>query len=281
MTAAALGKSLSKDPAIRFSRWSTTHLTSKQIDYACLDAYAAVLLHAEISKFKDPIFSEAPSEAPPPGTKVRLYTNNHASCVAVGQVQSEEEACTLLSKWGTPLKLVGRAGTRSGGLKRVVVKVIDVFKPASLVPHNDAPPPEPDARRRVSIKDVISGDGFALWDLAHVRLASAYNPFRGTPLSGSGVDPGAYDDEFFDAPRPAQGVYPDDQDTESDAEAEDESSDDDALNESGAGAASSPSGGPSASESGADVQEGTGGMFSIRLDLFHALNRLSRTIKKR
>ncbi|CAN0502489.1 unnamed protein product, partial [Ectocarpus sp. 12 AP-2014] len=45
MTATAPGRSLSKDPAVRFSRWSRAELTPKQIDYACLDAYASVLLY--------------------------------------------------------------------------------------------------------------------------------------------------------------------------------------------------------------------------------------------
>ncbi|CAN0058302.1 unnamed protein product, partial [Ectocarpus fasciculatus] len=73
MTATALGKTLSKDPAVRFSRWSRSELTPKQ----------------EIGKFKDPIFSDAPSQVPLAGTEVRLYTNNHASCVAVGQIQTD------------------------------------------------------------------------------------------------------------------------------------------------------------------------------------------------
>ncbi|CAM9377727.1 unnamed protein product [Ectocarpus sp. 6 AP-2014] len=166
MTATALGKYLSKDAAVRFSHWSRPELTPNQ--YACLDAFAAVLLHAEIGKFKDPIFGEAPSEVPAAGTKVRLYTNNHASCVAVGHVQTEEEATSLLEKWGTILTLGGGVGTRSGGLQRVVVKVDNALKPPSFVPHDKAPPPAQDGQRRVTVKDVVDGAGFGLWDLVHV-----------------------------------------------------------------------------------------------------------------
>ena len=43
-----------------------------QLEYACLDAYAAVKLYDEISKFKDPIFSAGPSEVPAAGTKVGM-----------------------------------------------------------------------------------------------------------------------------------------------------------------------------------------------------------------
>ncbi|CAM9377655.1 unnamed protein product [Ectocarpus sp. 6 AP-2014] len=68
----------------------------------------------------------------------------------------------------------------------------------------------------------------------------------------------------------------------------DSESDDDTFGESGAGAdlasSGASSGGPSASGAGADAavasQEEAGDMFFVRLDLFHALNRLSRTIKK-
>lgn len=240
-------------------------LCISQIDYACLDAYAAVLLYAEISKFKDPIFCEAPREVPPPGTEViitatfhffcvkhmlpfhqyrssvsrvefvgpqlppseiswqrmirrlvfclyvpwqvRLFTSNHASCVAVGHVQTQEVARTVLEEWGTPLKLQGRTGTRSGGLKRTVVKIVDVLKPASLVMHTGAPPPVGDGQPRVSLNTVRSEGGFVLWDVVHVRLASDHRWFRGTPVPAGGADPEAYQDNFFDAPQPAQAVY--------------------------------------------------------------------------
>ncbi|CAN0051384.1 unnamed protein product [Ectocarpus sp. 12 AP-2014] len=219
MTATALGKYLSKDAAVRFSQWSRPELTLKQIEYACIDAYAAVLLHAEIGKFKDPIFGEALSEVPAAGTK--------------------------------------------------------------------APPPAQDGQRRVTVKDVVDGAGFVLWDLVHVRLASAHRSFEGTPLPGGATDADAYQDDFFDAPRPAQAVYQNGGDVESDLEA-DSDSDDDAFGESGAGAdlasSGASSGGPSASGAGADAavasQEQAGDIFFVRLDLFHALNRLSRTIKK-
>lgn len=138
---------------------------------------------------------------------MRLYTNNHASCVAVGQVQPEETARSLLEEWGSVLKLVGRPGTRSGGIKRVVVKVVDVLKPASLLPHKGASSPAPDGQPSTSAKDAHTGGGFVLWDLADVRLSSAHRPFQGTPIQGGGADPEAYKDDFFDAPRPAQAVY--------------------------------------------------------------------------
>ncbi|CAN0211158.1 unnamed protein product, partial [Laminaria digitata] len=54
-----LAKYLPKD-AIRFSRWASASLSDAQRDYACLDAYASVLLYNAILDFKDPITSPAP-----------------------------------------------------------------------------------------------------------------------------------------------------------------------------------------------------------------------------
>ncbi|CAM9724078.1 unnamed protein product [Pylaiella littoralis] len=210
--------------------------------------------------------------------QVRLYTNNHASCVALGTVQTKQVARSLLEKWGTDLTLVGRAGTRSGGFKRVVVKVVDVLKPVSFVPHKGAPPPAADEQpregvKRVSVKDMHSEEGFVLWDVVHVRLAPAHRSFRGTPVPAGGSDPDAYQDDFFDAPKLHRRVLGDE---------DDESSDDDTPDESGAGVHASSVGGADASGASADnsPQERNRGMFSVRLDLFHALNRISRTVKK-
>lgn len=54
-----------------------------QIDYlyACLDAYASVLLYKEIGKFKDPIFSDAPSQVPLAGTEVTTTVAMSMPCV--------------------------------------------------------------------------------------------------------------------------------------------------------------------------------------------------------
>ena len=117
-------------------------------------------------------------------------------------------ALSLLRKWRTSLTLAGKAGTRSGGFKRLVVKVVDVLKGASFVPYDTAPPSAQDGQRRVSVEGVKKGDdGCVLWDLAHVRLASDHRAFEATPLPGGGADPGAYQDEFFETERPPQAVY--------------------------------------------------------------------------
>lgn len=146
------------------------------------------------------IFSNIPSQ-------VRLYTSNHSTCVGVGQIQSDEEALSLLEKWGSPLRLRGRAGTRSGGLKRVVVKIVEALKPANYLPHKGAPPAPDGKGSKVTMKDAHLEGGFALWDLAHVRLASACRTFQGLPVPSGSEDPQAYKDDFFEAPKPAQAVY--------------------------------------------------------------------------
>lgn len=125
----------------------------------------------------------------------------------MGQAQTEEVVQSLLGKWGTVLKLVRRAGNRSGGLRRVVVKVVDVLKPASLVPHKGAPPSSLDAQSRGSMKGVHAGGGFVLCDIVPVRLASDHRSFRGMLVPAGGADPDVYQDDLSKATRPAQAVY--------------------------------------------------------------------------
>ncbi|CAB1106293.1 unnamed protein product [Ectocarpus sp. CCAP 1310/34] len=68
MTSHLLGRQLPKDPVVRLSRWSAP-LADKQVQYACLDAYASVLVYQEVAKFQDPILFPPPVELQP-GTKV-------------------------------------------------------------------------------------------------------------------------------------------------------------------------------------------------------------------
>lgn len=44
----------------------------------------------------------------------------------------------------------------------------------------------------------MDGEGYALWDVPHVRLAADYTPFEGTPESRNPGTSTAYrDDDFF------------------------------------------------------------------------------------
>ncbi|CAN0080341.1 unnamed protein product, partial [Laminaria digitata] len=70
MVSSLLGKELPKDPTVRLSSWSSA-LNNEQVEYACLDAFASVLVFLEIERLKDPIRSPAPTPLPP-GTQVRV-----------------------------------------------------------------------------------------------------------------------------------------------------------------------------------------------------------------
>ncbi|CAN0581265.1 unnamed protein product, partial [Laminaria digitata] len=54
MVFSLLGKELLKDPTIQLSQWSSD-LQPAQVQYACLDAFASVLVYLEIERLKDPI----------------------------------------------------------------------------------------------------------------------------------------------------------------------------------------------------------------------------------
>ncbi|CAN0539532.1 unnamed protein product, partial [Laminaria digitata] len=54
MVFSLLGKELPKDPTIWLSQWSSD-LQPAQVQYACLDAFASVLVYLEIEILKDPI----------------------------------------------------------------------------------------------------------------------------------------------------------------------------------------------------------------------------------
>ena len=146
-----------------------------RVGYACLDAYASVLVYVENEILNDPIRGPGPTILPP-GTQmrlgcfvphlsrplfhrneqhtrhiritgdqtwhhppnlgyftvelqVRLQSNNHASCVGVGNVQGLETAAGYLLRWRPQSR-------QSGGQKGVVFKVSDdAVKPATYPAH--------------------------------------------------------------------------------------------------------------------------------------------------
>lgn len=133
--------------------------------------------------------------------QVRLYSNNHASCVGVGEVLDETTSSEILRRWRP------QSRPRGGQPTRVVVKVSEALVPSAFTPHKGAPPASSDEPRRVTMKDVYEGEGdrLVLWDVAHVRLVAdwkAPRPARAPSASANGS--AAYDDdaEFFATPGP-------------------------------------------------------------------------------
>lgn len=136
---------------------------------------------------------------------MRLYSNNHASCVGVGEVQDDETTARTLHRWRPRSR-------QTGGYKRVVVKVSEALKPAAFTAHKGAPPASTGVGR-VTMKDVCDGDGdrLVLWDVAHVRLAADWTAPPATPSPSANPSMSvAFDDDadFFAAPRPCRVVGP-------------------------------------------------------------------------
>ena len=96
---------------------------------------------------------------------MRLHSNNHASCVGVGNVQGHETTAGSLLRWRPQRR-------QSGGQKGVVVKVSDAVKPATYAAHKEAPSSA--GVGRVTMKETCDGGGdrLVLWAVTHVCLAA-------------------------------------------------------------------------------------------------------------
>ncbi|CAM9149525.1 unnamed protein product [Sphacelaria rigidula] len=197
MVGALIGKDLPKYPTIRFSRWSSGSLTNEQ----------------EIERLKDPIRTPAPTTLPV-GTKMRLYSNKHAHCVGLAEVQDDEDASEALRRWRP------RSWQRLKGV--IVVKLIEALVPVAFIPHKNAP--SVSGVKRVTLNDLFESDNdsLVLWDVAHVRLARDLTPRPPTPApSATKSASAAYDDDavFFAADPPCHVVRsPEDSDGHDDGE---------------------------------------------------------------
>ena len=131
---------------------------------------------------------------------MRLYSNNHASCVGIGEVQDDETAAETMYRW--------RPQSRRTGLrKRVVVKVSEALKPSAYVAHKGAPPASAGVGR-VTMKDVCDGDGdrLVLWDVTNVRLAADWIAPPATLTPSSNPNASAAYDDFFNTQTPCHVV---------------------------------------------------------------------------
>lgn len=132
---------------------------------------------------------------------MRLYSNNHAICVGVGEVQDDVSAAEALRRWRP------RSWQRLKGV--IVVKLSEALVPAAFIPHKKAP--SVPGVNRVTMKDVFESDGdsLVLWDIAHVRLARDLSPRPSTaaPSATESTSPDYDDDaEFFAVDQPLRVV---------------------------------------------------------------------------
>ena len=94
-------------------------------------------------------------------------------------------------------------------MKRVVVSVSEVFKPAAYVAHMGAPPVSSGAVR-ATMEDVKKGGGdqLVLWDVDHVRLASEWKPpSAATAPSANENTSAAYNDDAQFYSYPGSGFF--------------------------------------------------------------------------
>ena len=84
---------------------------------------------------------------------MRLHSNNHTSCVGVGNVQGHETTAGSLLRWRPQSR-------QSGCQKGVVVKVSDAVKPATYAGHKEAPSFA--GVGRVTMKEMYAGGGDSL-----------------------------------------------------------------------------------------------------------------------
>lgn len=137
-----LGKALQKDGTVRCSRWSQDQLSSEQIQYAALDAYASAQVYARIWTMCDPIAK--PSRPVVPGEIVVLYTASHALAVAHAKV----------------VKLQGS--------DRADVRILKVLVGGVLLLH-------PKAGKMETLHEAVRGveahnePPLVLWDIEHLR----------------------------------------------------------------------------------------------------------------
>jgi hypothetical protein len=87
-------------------------LSDDQVKYAALDAYISYEIFKAIQNGGDPRLDPPPSNTPNPGTRVLLFTQNKAECIAMGSIVDHQSP----DFGGLPLFPSGRG-------KRVVVQL--------------------------------------------------------------------------------------------------------------------------------------------------------------
>eukprot|EP00904_Undaria_pinnatifida_P000836 jgi/Undpi1/10753/HiC_scaffold_29.g13201.m1 len=168
-----LGQRLKKDQHLRLSRWNVAELREEQRGYAARDAYASYVLYGRISELSDPIFRE--SEELHPGDSVRLYTRDGNECVGEGCIIEYGK-----ETWGsTGIFLAPRRATR-GLTRRWVVRLSRVLVPleSTLYPEEtDAPRTQPTTQVGGRLGENL------LWDADRMRKTVGMTP---SPAAAAG-----------------------------------------------------------------------------------------------
>jgi len=147
-----------KDPKVRNSNWQAANLSKEQVAYACLDAYASVLAYMFVEENCDPIWRAAPSiEELLPEQRVLLYAKENMQCVGEGSIIAYTQ------------ERFGRYQLQTKYHNRRVVRVSKVFVPLARLPYRAEDKQE-------TMKS--AANACVLWDVNRMRL-----PSRGSMLS--------------------------------------------------------------------------------------------------
>ncbi|KAJ3081332.1 hypothetical protein HDU99_005967, partial [Rhizoclosmatium hyalinum] len=248
---------LAKDSRVRLSNWTLgKKLTKQQLHYAALDAYASRLVHENIVAKRDPR-SEPIPDSLQPGTKVFVFTKSDAECVARATIVEYSEP-----KWG-PLQL------KTASKQRVVIKLDEVLNNSAISMYRQRLDKDIKPLRELHSQTV-------LWDIAHLRCETqeslawmeslAISSDR--VIQSSEQDFITPSDIFFTSIPISRGsvvesdenLFTDENDA-SDCESEADFSDD------------------NTSDIFSDDRP-DGFILKVRLDCFHAMNRINKTLLK-
>ncbi|KAG6826161.1 hypothetical protein H0H92_000919 [Tricholoma furcatifolium] len=121
--AAVLKLRLNKNVAVRVSdAWENTDLTTEQVRYAALDAYASLAVYNALITLSPP---QLLSGNPQPGTPVLLFSNDNTRIVARGIISSHQTDTMFMDIKITPL--------------RSVIDVHEVLVPGALISNGILP----------------------------------------------------------------------------------------------------------------------------------------------
>lgn len=136
----------------------------RQVRYAGLDAYAAVLLVRHIMERMDPVFHLQPPDSAdlPTGIAIRLYTGTNTRCVGEGTT-----ADYPAETWGSTGLAIGKRRCSD----RVVVELGTILVPGALANHAS------EDGGQVKSLETLGVKALALWDTVSQTVGLGI-PFR-------------------------------------------------------------------------------------------------------
>lgn len=285
-----LHKDLPKDSAVRCSNWGRKKLTTDQVQYAALDAWAVLQLYESLMLMHRGYELEAPAAtAVPVGTPVVLVTGHgRVEEVAKGVVAKapfSSNAAVSKTLWKVT------AGNRRLFLtpSRLVVRLEQVSRPAALLQYQDGEAASlgeaaPHLMQQGGRAIVNPDEVLVLWDLKAVRkvVAGQGHGQGQAEAGGQGDGRGQADGEGGGGSAEALGDSWDEQVETVDRPLRETLLQQTAVDEQGApitGGGGGGGDGDDPEDDGAHECDGSHGPH-IKLDILHAEQRITRKLRK-